>query len=77
MQMYETVIDKADFIMYELEFLVRKIDNNIEFLFCKLTDNCRDVGMVEVHYKNKNVIKVNVECDSLSAIAIDVIKAIQ
>ena len=77
MQMPEMVINKAEFIVHELEILAKKIDNNIEFLLCKLTDNCRDVGVVEVHYKNGNIIKVNVECDSLSAIAIDVVRAIQ
>jgi len=68
---------KASFIAFELENLVRKIDDGIVKLEPIASDSTDDVIAVAVWYGDGSGFKVNVECDSLSAIAIDVIKKIQ
>ena len=70
-------MDKAAFIIFELEALIKRIDADIDQLQYTPTVNGKDISTVDISYKNGNLIKVNVECDSLSAIAIDVIKKIQ
>ena len=70
-------LKKASFIAFELENLVRKIDDDIVKLEPIANDSADDVVAVAVWYGDGSGFKVNVECDSLSAIVIDVIKRIQ
>ncbi len=70
-------LKKASFIMFELENLVKKIDDRIIKLVAVPKAAGDDVVAVDVWYGDGSGFKVNVECDSLSAIAIDVIKKIQ
>ncbi len=79
--MSEMYSKKLSFIAFELENLVKKIDNRIIKLAAVPNKAGDDVVAVAVCYGDNeecvSSVKVNVECDSLSAIAIDVIKKIQ
>lgn len=70
-------MSKWKFITKLLFPLCKAIDKNIEFLLPILNEKNRDVVKVNIGYKGNRVLEVNVECDSLSAIAKDVIKAIE
>lgn len=68
---------KYNFINKLLQPLCKAIDKNIAFLLPVPSEKTGDIVMVNVGYKDNRVIKVNVACDSLSAIVKDVIKAIE
>lgn len=70
-------LKKAAFIIFQLESLVKKINDKIINLNVVSNEEDDDVVAVLVCYSDLSIIKVNVECDSLAAIAIDVIRAIQ
>lgn len=60
-----------------MENLIKKIDDDIVKLEPIANDSVDDVVAVAVWYGDGSGFKVNVECDSLSAITIDVVKAIK
>lgn len=65
------------FIDKLLQPLCKVIDDDIAFLLPVFDNDGEDVKTVIIGYKNSTVLRVNVECDSLSAIVKDVIKAIE
>lgn len=67
-------IKKERFIEYELYALLNGIDSNIGNVTAYVDINCNDVTQVCVKYFDGREVKVNVECDSLPAIVIDVVR---
>lgn len=67
-------IKKERFIEYELYALLNGIDSNIGNVTACTDIERNEVKYVLVKYFNGREVKVNVECDSLPAIVIDVIR---
>ena len=74
--MDDMYFSKASFIILELNSMVKRIDSRIVKLEAIPNTERNDVIAVGVYYRDGSSFVVNVECDSLSAIAIDVIKSI-
>ena len=70
-------LEKASFITFELNSLVKKIDDRITKLEAIPNSKGDDIVSVAVYYGDCSSFRINVECDSLSAIAMDVIRKIQ
>ena len=69
-------MEKWKFVDELLRPLCKAIDDDIAFLSPVNGKNNDDVVAVNIGYKNDRIVKVNVECDSLSAIVKDVLDKI-
>ncbi len=67
---------KISFIENELNTLAKKVDGDIRVLVAILNNDKTDIDEVCIIYNNGYDVRVNVECDSLLAIAKDVLKRI-